>query len=506
VTATVDRVIVGAGTAGCVVAERLSADPSRTVLLLEAGPDFPDPASMPSTLTTGDGEGYDWGLSATVTHGRVDGLARGKVVGGSAQINGRGALRALPADYDGWAARGLPAWSWERVLPAFCRAETDRDFPDAPYHGDDGPVPIERADHNSLSPPMAGFLDAVLAHGHQYHEDMNAPGAVGIGPYPRNQFPDGTRASTAATYLSAARARPNLTIRADTHVDRVVMDEGRAVGVDVGGEIVTAREVILAAGSPLTPTLLLRSGIGPANELEAARITVRVDLPGVGRDLYDQPGTVIPAIPATGAVTPRTDRVLQTDLIARLDAIPGHPADQSFYLAMFIGPPPGEAQPLIILMVGDLNPTSRGRCTLTGPDPGRPPTIELNFYTTDVDLDRMRRAYRHAWAVATHPAITRQTTGFAMVDDNVVADDDRLDAVLRAMTFSRLAVLGGAAMGPGEDPNAVVDEHCRVHGVDALRVIDLSIVPVPLKAPTALDAIAIAEHATALIAQEDTRL
>lgn len=490
-----DLVIVGAGTAGCVLAARLSADPSRSVLLLEAGPDFPELATMPEALTTGGGEGYDWGLAATVAAGRVAGLARGKVVGGSAQVNGRGAVRALPADFDAWAASGLPAWSWERVLPAYVRAESDQDFPDAPYHGSDGPVPIVRPDRERLSPPMAGFLDAVLAHGHQYREDMNVPGAVGIGPYPHNQYAGGVRASTALTHLGPARARANLTVRGGARVDRVVIRDGRAVGVEVGGELVAAGEVILAAGAPLTPTLLLRSGLGPASELRAAGVVPLLDLPGVGRRLYDQPGAVVPAIPMPGAVTATLPL---TELFGRLDGIPGHAADQGFYLTLFSGPAPGGTDPFLAIMAGDLNPSSRGTIRLAGPDPGLPPVVDLGFYAAEGDLARMRDAYRHAWSVAAHPAFTRHVSGFAMVDDDIVGDDERLDAALVAMTFSRLALAGGAAMGPADDPLAVVDQDCRVRGVDGLRVVDLSVVPVPLRGPTALDAIAIAEHAAAL--------
>ncbi|MCP3805103.1 GMC family oxidoreductase N-terminal domain-containing protein [Allokutzneria sp. A3M-2-11 16] len=462
--ATADLVIVGAGTAGCVLAARLSEDPSRTVVLLEAGPDFAD---LPTALTTGNGEGFDWGLSAIVTGGRRAALPKGKVVGGSAQINGRGAVRALPADYDAWAAKGFPAWSWEKVLPAYCRAESDKDFPGSTYHGANGPVPIVRPDPARLTPPMAGFLDAAMDFGHPYQDDMNAPGAVGIGPYPHNQYPDGARASTASTYLAPARARDNLTVHADIHVDRIVIRDGRVRGVEVAGETITAREVVLACGSPQTPLLLLRSG---------------VDLPGVGRDLYDQPGAVVPAIPVPGAVTERSPL---TELFGRLAGIPGHTNDQGFYLTLFTGPPPGGTEPSIALMVGDLNPVSRGGVTLDG--------IDLGFYRADGDLARMRAAYRHAWELCAHPALARHIAGFAMIDDEVVGDDERLDDALRAMTFSRCAVLGGAAMG------AVVDQECRVLGVDGLRVVDLSIVPVPLRAPTALDAIAIAEHAVTLM-------
>jgi choline dehydrogenase len=451
---------------------------------------------MPAALTTGNGEGFDWALSAATVGGRVAPLARGRVVGGCAQINGRGAVRALAADYQAWADRGLPGWSWEQMLAAYRRAETDQDFPDAPYHGADGPVPIVRPDPDRFTKPMAGFLEAMTACGHPFRADMNAPDAVGIGPYPHNQYPDGSRASTALTHLRPARVRPNLTVRADAFADRVVLHDGRAVGVEVDGEMITGAEVVLAGGSPLSPALLLRSGIGPADELRRVGVDPLVDLPGVGRDLYDQPGAVVPAIPVPGAVTARAP---MTELFGRLDALPGHPADQGFYLTMFTGPPPGGTDPLIALMVGDLKPSSRGTVTLATADPRQPPIVDLGFYTAPGDLARMRSAYRHAWEVAGHPAIGRHIAGFVMVDEQTVGEDDRLDAALSAMTFSRLTVLGGAAMGNDDDPQAVVDADCRVRGTAGLRVVDLSIDPVPLRGPTALDAIAIAERAAELL-------
>lgn len=413
-----DVVIVGAGTAGCVVAARLSQDPARQVLLLEAGPDRGE--------STGDAgarhpaERFDWGLSATITGNRAGALARGRVVGGSAQVNDCGALRALPADFTEWANAGLPGWSWPQVLRSYCRLETDQDYGDQPYHGTDGPVPIHRPRSGDLT-PMAAFLEAAMAHGHPYVEDMNAPDAVGIGPYPHNQWGT-TPASTAATHLQPARGRRNLTVRADCVVDRVLVENDRAVGVLVGGERIAADQVILCCGAPQTPALLLRSGIGHAEQLHEVGVDPLVHLPGVGRGLYDQPGAVIPAIPAPGMVTSSSPL---TQVIARLNAIPGHRADQGYYLALFTGPPPGGGEPVAAVMVGDLNRRSRGRVDLS---PGDLSTrVDLNFYGADGDLDRMRDAYRHAWDITRHPSFTRIVNGVAEVDDAVVADPDRLD-------------------------------------------------------------------------------
>ncbi|WP_188194804.1 GMC family oxidoreductase [Nonomuraea sp. SYSU D8015] len=479
----IDHLIVGAGTAGCVLAARLSEDPARQVMLLEAGPEGVEDAE------------YDWGLRATVTAGRDDGLARGKVIGGSARVNGMGAVRAPARDYHAWAALGLPAWGWDRVLESYRRVETDLEYGDQPHHGDSGPVPITRHPREQWIAPVSALVEAVRAAGHPYCPDMNAPDASGIGPYPHNRR-GGARMPTSVTHLAPARSRPNLTVRADLPVERVVVRDGRAAGVLAGGEFIAAREVILCAGTPLSAVLLLRSGLGPADDLREAGVDVVADLPGVGRNLYDQPGAVIPALPVPGAV-PGGSPV--TQVIARLAAIPGHEPDDGFYLCLFAGPPPGGTEVMISIMVGDLNPASRGAITLTGPSPGDPPRIDLGFYTAPGDLGRMRAAYRHAWSIAQHEAYARTVDRFYEVSDELVGSDEALDGLLRAMTFSRLALLGGAAMGPPDDPSAVVGEDCRVRGVGGLRVADLSIVPVALRAPTALDAMMIGEHAATLI-------
>lgn len=492
----IDHLIVGAGTAGCVLAATLSEDPSRRVVVLEAGPDFPDEASLPAALRDGNGEGFDAGLQALVCDGRRGDLARGRVVGGSAQVNDSGALRAPAADLDAWAALGLPEWAWQQVLPSYRRLESDQDYPDAPYHGRDGPVPIVRTGRGALTEPMSGFLDAVLAQGHPYVDDMNAPVAAGIGPYPKNRR-GRVRMSTNLTHLARARSRPNLTVRGDTPVERVLLRDGRAIGVVAAGETITAREVILCAGAPMTAALLLRSGIGPAEELRDAGVAPVVDLPGVGRGLYDQPGTVIPALPAPGLVDADTVR---THVIARLTSVPGVADGHPIYLNLFTGPDPYEGEPMSVVMIGDMEHGGRGTVTLAGADPTLAPMVDLGFYRSDDDLARMCAAYRHAWAIAQHPSFTRTITDFFEIDDALVGDDERLAGMLRQMTFSRLTLLGSAAMGPDGDPAAVVDAHCRVRGVEGLRVVDLSIVPVPLHATTALDAMMIGEHAASWIA------
>src|SRR6185437_13477115 len=287
----VDVVVVGAGSAGCVLASRLSEDTARTVLLVEAGQDYSTLSELPDDIADASQPtlSHDWGyLAARDSLGQVASLPRARLVGGCSATNGSFAVRGSPADFDGWAALGNPGWSFDEVLPYFNRLETDTDFV-GEYHGCDGPIPIRRHPPEELNQVQSAFIAAAVEVGHPYVADHNAPTAVGVGPTPRNAR-DGVRMSTALTYLPVARARPNLTIRSGAAVDRVVLSSGRAAGIRLAtGEVINADLIVLAGGAYASPAILARSGIGPAGPLADLGIDVVVKLEGVGANLIDHP-------------------------------------------------------------------------------------------------------------------------------------------------------------------------------------------------------------------------
>ena len=302
-----DVIVVGAGSAGCVLAERLTEDPRRSVLLLDAGPDYgEDVSNWPTDLVSGYIEvaSHDWGYTSEPDEsGNRLALFRGKIVGGSSATNNVFALRGQPSDYDVWSQAGNHGWSFEKVLPFFRKLECDIDFVDK-WHGSDGPIKIRRPHSDQMIPIQRAFLDSSLAEKHPWIEDHNAPGAIGVGRLPEN-VSMGVRQSTALTYLLAARKRSNLTVQANVLVDRIEINGDRAVAVRLAdsSQAIPAEQIILAAGVYSSPAILLRSGIGPLQHLRDLGIPVIRDLPGVGANLQDHPllwlqyGTTVNAQP-----------------------------------------------------------------------------------------------------------------------------------------------------------------------------------------------------------------
>ncbi len=502
-------VVIGAGSAGCIVAARLSEDAGTTVVLLEAGPDYPDVHAAPDDIRSGyvmGGTDHDWGYlsepvadaEGVVTPGGALGVVpvlRGKVVGGSSSVNGTSILRAIPSDFAAWVDNGNPAWSWNDVLPAFRRLEDDP----APgeWHGQGGPLHVHRFHSDEMRPVHRAFLEASAELGHPIVEDHNAPGALGAGPLPLNQV-DSVRQSAAVTHLSAARGRPNLILRSEVTVDRIEIVNGspRAVLL-AGGERIEADRVVLAAGAYGSPAILMRSGIGPADELRALGIETAADLPAVGRNLRDHPMFVVSTegnLDALGALIPPVQSILtltsdgsgdqsHLDLEVALMVTTEHTSE-------WFTAPAGT----LLFGIGLVKPRSVGHMTLASADPDAAPRIWLNFYDDPSDLTRMV----HGVGVVRDLLATTALKAFA--GDEQFPGPGVVGAALadlvRTATPAYAHATGTCRMGP-DAGTSVVDETGRVHGFQGLWVIDASIMPQIPSVPTNATTMMLAERCVA---------
>jgi choline dehydrogenase len=490
-----DVVIVGAGSAGCVLAARLSEDGNRDTVLLESGPDYPTPADLPPEIRSGLRPVFthDWGYRAeTALDGRVLDANRARIVGGCSATNAALAVRGRPTDYDAWAALGCDGWAFADVLPFFCRLEHDFDF-DGDAHGHDGPFPIRRPARDELAPIQRAFLDTCANAGLPVVADHNAPGAVGAGLPPMNLI-DGVRQSTSLTYLARARARANLTVRSDALVDRIELSGTRAVGVRLAGsgEVVEADRVLLAAGAYGSPAILLRSGVGPAGDLRAAGVEPVIDRPGVGANLAEHP--LMPNV-FEASMPPRSgDPVFQALLTT-----PSATADGVYdlHLLPLFNPPELQGDPpVLVILTAVMTPRSRGSVRLRSADPHDAPRIDLGLFTDRADLPRMLDAMRVARLVAATDPL-RELVGERVMPAAAADDDDSLTAAVRAACEIYHHAAGTCRMGRSDDPGAVVDPRGAVHGLDGVSVIDASIMPVIPAANTNVPTIMVAERCAA---------
>jgi choline dehydrogenase len=488
-------IVVGGGSAGCVLAARMSADKRRRVLLAEAGPDYPAIADLPGDIADESvpAMSHDWGFTSEPDEsGRSVPLPRGRLIGGCSATNACFALRGWPQDYDGWAAWGNSGWSFADLLPVFCAVESDADF-GGDWHGRGGPVPVRRAPAGELSPLQRAFAEAAAAVGHPLADDHNRPGTVGVGPGPRN-VRDGVRMSTALTHLAAARGRPNLTIRADTMVDRVEVRGTTVRGIRLaGGEIVDSDTVVLAAGSYASPAVLLRSGIGPAAALRDIGIEVVADLPGVGENLIDHPLAAVDLPTSGGYAGPRFQQVLT---LRSSRAATGGPPDLHIFAAGPFDNPAIPASGVFGLVTGLLSIRSRGAVRLRSADPADPPRIDIAHLRHPEDMARMIEATLHARRLSRTPPLAGFVTGAELAPGPAISDDDTagLTRSIRARVGSYHHPVGTCAMGPSPSDGAVVDSRGAVHGISGLWVADASVMPAIPAANTNLPTIVVAER------------
>jgi choline dehydrogenase len=502
-TGPYDVIVVGAGSAGCVVASRLSENPNRSVLLLEAGPDYPDESLLPADIASGliPTVSHDWGYaSESGLLGRSLPLPRAKVVGGCSATNGTIALRGSPADYNDWAERGNSGWSFADVLPFFRRLERDLDF-DGEWHGNSGPIPILRQSMQDLTSTNAAFLQSCGRLGHAGVADHNAPGAIGAGPVPMNCIA-GRRQSTAITYLAQARSWANLHIRSATMIDRVVFEGRRAVGVRLAGspEVIGGGHIILAAGAYGSPAILLRSGLGPADHLRGLGIEPLQDMPGVGQNLIDHPYLgLIFAVKQSELV--EGVPYFQAMLTARSAAYgDGHDLHILPTTVFNQSADASTTDAVMVLLVSVVKQGSRGRLQLHSSDPLAPPRIDLGYFSHPGDMPRMIEAVRMALELAHTPPLSDLIVQDLYPSPQTSRSAEDLEQAIRGRVETYHHPVGTCGMGSSTDAEAVVDARGRVHGVEGLSIVDASIMPSIPAANTNVPTIMVAERVAAWLA------
>lgn len=498
-----DYVVVGAGSAGCVVATRLTEDPDIHVLLLESGPADSHPAiAEPPAWPTLWGSEVDHGYH-TVPQPGTDGIShnwpRGRTLGGSSAINAMVYLRGHPNDFDAWSEYGCTGWDYDSVLPYFRRMESAPGR-DPRYRGSKGPMSPAPAAGEAANTLSQVFLDGTSEAGFPLTDDFNGAHPEGAGWHDLS-ITGGVRQSTAAAYLHPVReSRPNLHVATESRARRLIFDGNHCIGVefDRSGQLVTVRaraEVVLSAGTVDTPRLLLLSGVGPAGELEDAGVPVLHDLSGVGRNLHDHPlcGVVYEALRPIPAG--RTN-LAETSMQWRSSQALSGPDMQLMFIHVPFHPPHLAAPANSFTIAFATVPEARGSVRLAGPDPAMAPLIDPNYLGAESDMRRML----HGLAVAREIAATQAFApwrGREVLPGPDVTDEPALRAFIARATGTYYHPVGSCAMGSG--PGAVVDPQLRVHGLTGLRVADASVMPRIVSVNTNAATIMIGEKAADLI-------
>ena len=523
-----DYIIVGAGAAGCVLANRLSVNPSCRVALIEAGPsDQRFPVSLKTTLPIGNifllpHERYNWQhvfSGGEDVLGRSIPCPRGRMFGGSTSVNGTVYVRGHASDYDGWAALGNTGWSYGDVLPFFKRHEAYDRGPSV-WHGIGGELSVQRPRHSN---PLAhAFVEAATQAGHARNDDFNAESQDGFGIFDLNQR-EGVRWSSSRAFLHPVLHRQNLQVFADALVEKVRLEGRRAAGVQMrqNGRVMELDadcEVILCGGTVNSPQLLMLSGIGPAAALERHGIVVHQSLEGVGLNLQDHPTVSLAMENPTAESYALSWRSAHRVMMAPLNYVLGRRgmlASNAAEAGGFIRSEPGQSRPDVqyTFMVGMkdnprtlprrhgyflhmavLRPRTGGMLALASANPGERPVMRPRFLEDQADVDTLIRALREARRIVEQPALKR-LSGLELSPGPGVHDACSMESFIRECVATTYHPVGTCKMGPSSDPLAVVDSQLRVHGIDGLRVADASIMPTLIGGNTSAPSMMIGERA-----------
>lgn len=489
-----DVVLVGGGSAGAVLARRLTEDPARKILLLEAGEAY-SPDHYPTVITNADHVGgdekHDWGYSANAGPlGRQIPAPRGKVLGGSSGVNAAVAIRARATDFAKWTGRGLRGWSFPEVFETYKALENTLDGDDQ-FRGRSGPFPIRQRAYAELTPSLRAFVDASVNQGFARVDDFNGGVQNGVAPYPLNVI-SGIRQNTGIAYLTdEVRRRPNLAIRGRVEVDRVLTNGRSATGiVCVDGSTYHAGEVILSAGTFGSPAILMRSGIGPANDLRRLEIDVVADLP-VGQRLQDHPFSfnIYALKPEFRAMSPASGALLWAP------SSEAHNGELDLHISAthLFDPAKSPTGGAIVLATAVVQPDSVGTLRLRSRDPKAAPLIDYNFLAEARDRRRMLEGVKISRQIGRDAAFADVAQSEMLPGPDVRSDGELEKAILEQLDSYQHAT-STVPMGPEGGQGAVVDTFGAVYGIEKLRVIDASIMPGIPSAPTNVTTIMLAEH------------
>ncbi|MFZ2997438.1 GMC family oxidoreductase [Sphingobium sp.] len=529
-----DYIVIGSGSAGSLMANRLSVDPANRVALIEAGPsDRKWPVNLKTAMPVGNifllpHEKYNWKQSLVgneaVNNRRIN-FPRGKLLGGCSAINGGVYIRGQKSDYDAWADAGNDGWAYEDVLPAF-KAVENYAGPDKPWHGKGGELDVEKP--KSWNPISSAIVDAAEQAGHQRNDDFAGERQGGFGRYDLNQR-NGTRLSSARAFLHPALKRANLTVLDETMVRRILFDRGHAIGLEIEKDgarstVAAKREIILCAGATNSPQLLMLSGIGPQDHLRGMGVDVVHHLPGVGQHLQDHPTVHVAmenptaeSYAISAKVLPRILASPTTYLLKREGMLASNVAEAGGFLCT-----DGSGRPDIQItflaglkldarsvprrhgymgLIQLLRPKSAGSVRLASNRPEDKPVIDPNFFADPYDMKTLIAGFRACRHIFAQPALAAMTG--AEIEPGIQHQSDaEIDTALRKIVNTAYHPTGTCKMGPDSDPMAVVDRRLRVRGVSGLRVVDASVMPEIISGNTSAPTMMIAERAARFILED----